>query len=189
VLAASAQPARDSPPDGPVAPRWPLPTRHSGVSRCASAPSGLFSKAMAIPERWAKARPLPADIAERLARVPEVCRRHGVRLCYLFGSLAAEARPRPPGDVDLGVLGGEQVDLWALRLDLGDALGTERLDVLDLGRASEVSRFEVLRTGRLLFKRDDATENAFELRTLAEYKDRAVPRRRRAQWRREALRR
>lgn len=144
---------------------------------------------MAIPGRWGKTRPLPADVVERLARVPEVCRRHGVRLCYLFGSLAAAARPRPPGDVDLAVLGGARTDLWALRLDLGEALGTERLDVLDLERASEVSRFEVLRTGRLLHKLDDTAENAFELRTLAEYKDRAVPRRRRAEWLREAVRR
>lgn len=153
----------------------------------ATPPRACYLAGMAITERWARTRPLPPDIADRLGRVPEVCRRHGVRLCYLFGSLAAKAAGRPPGDVDLAVLGGEHSDLWALRLDLGEALGTERLDLLDLYRASEVSRFEVLRTGRLLYKLDDSTENSFELRALAEYKDRAVPRRRRADWMREAL--
>ena len=145
---------------------------------------------MGIPERWGRSRPLPTDVEARLARVPELCRRHGARLCYLFGSLASRApRPRPAGDVDLAVLGGPDTDLWALRLDLGDALGTERIDVVDLARASEVTRFEIIRTGRLLHAVDEASENAFELRTLAEYKDRAIPRRRRAQWLRESLRR
>jgi predicted nucleotidyltransferase len=142
---------------------------------------------MAIRDRRERALPLPADIGGRLARVAELCSRHGVRLAYLFGSLAREDRVVSPGDVDLAVLGGAKTDLWALRLELGEALGTDRLDLVDLGRASEVTRFEVLRTGKLLYKIDDDTENRFELRTIAEYKDRAVPRRIRARWLEESL--
>jgi predicted nucleotidyltransferase len=143
---------------------------------------------VAIRERHRRDGALPLDLSVRLARVPEVCRRHGVRLAYLFGSLAREQPPVPPGDVDLGVVGGSQTDLWSLRLDLGDVLGTDRLDLVDLGRASEVTRFEVLRSGRLIYRIDEDTENRFELRALAEYKDRAPHRRARARWLRQATR-
>lgn len=136
---------------------------------------------MSISERWRRTRPLPEDIGERIAALPALLAAGGVRLAYLFGSLA---RGEEGQDVDLALLAGDGPAFpWWERLR--ESLGTERVDLLDLGQASPVWRFEVLCTGRLLYAVDDETVNAFELAVLREYRDTAWLRRRQ----REALKR
>ena len=66
----------------------------------------------------------------------------------------------------------------ALRIDLQDALGTERLDLVDLRRASPRLQFHLIRDGGLIYARDDETLNRFELGALHRYRDTAPLRRR-----------
>lgn len=150
---------------------------------------------MSIAERWKGHPPLPEDLEDRLGNAVERLRRAGADLVYVFGSAAPVAgggdggraervadlggRPRPPGDLDLAVLGLDE-DVSSLRADLADILGTDRLDLVRLERADPELRFGVVARGRLLHARDPGRENEFEERVLREYRDLAPFRR--VQW-------
>lgn len=122
---------------------------------------------MSIAERWRGAAPLPRDIAARLRGLPELLRARAVRLAYLFGSAA---RAGTPEDVDLAVLmrEGPGLDLFP---ELAQALGTRRLDLVDLAVAPPLLRFHIVRSGLVLFRESDQTENEFELAAIREYRD------------------
>lgn len=127
---------------------------------------------MGSPERWKRCRPLPADIEERLESLAPLLEKKGVLLAYLFGSLAAkdEKIPRMPGDVDLAVLTREG-PTWELQEALVEFLGTDRLDLVDLHRASPVLRFEILCGGRPIYISDEEIRERYEMETLHLYRD------------------
>lgn len=71
---------------------------------------------------------------------------------WLFGSQAT-GRAGPQSDVDVAVLGWRPLSLeerLTLQMDVENALKRERVDVVDLSRASPVLRFEALQGVRLL---------------------------------------
>lgn len=139
---------------------------------------------MANPERWRRFEDLPAGVRRRLDELPGLLEVHSVRLAYVFGSMAEDEGKA--GDVDLAILtGGEPA--YTLRADLEEALGTRRLDLIDLRRASPRLRFNVIRDGRLIYARDDETLNRFELDTLHRYRDTAPLRRRHREVLRERM--
>ena len=129
---------------------------------------------MGIGEKWKGFRELPEDIAQRVDELGRVFRRNGVQLAYLFGSLA---KRNAGDDVDIAVLGSSE-NLEDLRAALCEALATERLDIVDLAKAPPTLQFEVISSGRVLFKTSDETENNFELRVITAYQDREPVRRR-----------
>lgn len=139
---------------------------------------------MGIAERWKRHNPLPTDIEERLESLAPLLEKKGVLLAYLFGSLAAkdEKAQRQPGDVDLAVLTKEG-PAWELQEALVESLGTDRLDLVDLRRASPVLRFEILRGGRPIYISDESIRERYEMETLHLYRDTEPMRRRQ----REAL--
>ncbi len=122
---------------------------------------------MSIPERWARFRKLPPDIRQKVNLLTPLFERERVKLVYLFGSLTHGEHGH---DVDLAILTrGEP----AFRL-LGaiiECLGTERVDLVDLRQASPVLRFEIVRTGQLLYQVDETACEDFEMSTLRLYKD------------------
>ncbi|MGH7549715.1 MAG: type VII toxin-antitoxin system MntA family adenylyltransferase antitoxin [Gemmatimonadota bacterium] len=143
---------------------------------------------MAIAEKWKGFASLPPDLQARLEGLPRLLEERGVALAYLFGSAASPSSGREVRDVDLAILtDGDPVE--GLRMDIQDALGTERLDLVDLSGAGPVLRFEVVRAGGLLYARDDETLNRFEIETLHVYRDTAPMRRRQAEYLRERMRR
>ncbi len=141
---------------------------------------------MSNPERWARYRPLPQDIERRLENLVPLFEEKGVMLAYLFGSLAQKggklSRPRPPGDVDLAILTKEG-PAYNLLEAVVDILGTDRLDLVDLRKASPVLRFEILRGGRPIYVSDEDLRERYEMETIHLYRDTEPMRRR--QW--EAL--
>jgi len=137
---------------------------------------------MGNPERWIRHKPLPKDIERSLENLSPIFEREGVLLAYLFGSLASNegAEVRAKNDVDLAILTNGQ-PAWKLREAIANALGTERLDLVDLRRAAPVLRFEILRTGRPIYVSDEAVKDSYELDTLHVYRDTAPMRRNQAE--------
>lgn len=72
-----------------------------------------------------------------------------LRLLVLFGS-RARGDAQAQSDWDLGYLAREGFAPDVLLLDLVHALATDRIDLVDLGRAGAQVRFRAARDGRLL---------------------------------------
>lgn len=81
-----------------------------------------------------------------------LARRPGVLLAVLHGS-RARGDGGPTSDWDIGVVTDGGVDLAALTADLTSALGTDAVDVGDLGRASALLRYRAARDGVALLER------------------------------------
>jgi uncharacterized protein YutE (UPF0331/DUF86 family)/predicted nucleotidyltransferase len=115
---------------------------------------------MGVRERYAHQPPLPSDVAQRMESLPDLLRRHPVRLAYLFGSLA---RGDPDAaDVDLAVLPDEGFSWPLLYAELSEALGTDRLDLVDLRFAPPYLKAGILQSGRCLFAPSEAERETFE---------------------------
>jgi predicted nucleotidyltransferase len=138
---------------------------------------------MSNPERWARFRKLPPNIKQRLDQLIPLFEQEKVRLVYLFGSLS---QGEAGHDVDLAILTEEKSAfyLWAL---ITDGLETERVDLVDLRDASPSLRFEIIRTGQLLYEAEEGISQDFEMSTLRLYKDMSWLRRRQEKILRERI--
>jgi len=134
---------------------------------------------LANPQRWNRHKPLPPDIKMRLENLASHFEKEGVMLAYLFGSLSEEGKtsPRPSGDVDLAILTKER-PASELYEKLADALGTDRLDLVDLRHASPIMRYEVLRSGKPIYVSDKSAKERYEMDTIHIYRDTEPMRRR-----------
>jgi predicted nucleotidyltransferase len=133
---------------------------------------------MAIKERWKGFADLSPDIKQKLQQLPPLLEKHGVLLAYLFGSLCRHvATGDTANDVDLAVWSPD-MPAYRLREPIADCLGTERLDLVDLQRASPVLRFEILRAGQPFYVADEDFQQRYELQTVRVYQDTAYLRRR-----------
>ena len=133
---------------------------------------------MSIAERWKGFRELPADVEQALEQLIPLFEREKVQLAYLFGSLS---RNQEGNDVELALL-VQGTPAFRLREAVVECLGTERVDLVDLRRASPVLRFEILRTGRPLYAADEEMQERFELATLHLYRDTRPLRRRQREY-------
>jgi predicted nucleotidyltransferase len=138
---------------------------------------------MSIPERWTKFRELSPNIDQKLAQLVPLFEKEEVQLAYLFGSLG---QGHGGHDVDLAIL-TRSGPAFHLRAAITDCLETERVDLVDLRRASPVLRFEILRTGWLFYEADPSCSERFELATLHLYRDTAWLRRRQREYLRERM--
>lgn len=86
----------------------------------------------------------------------------GLELLLLFGSRArAESHSR--SDWDLGYLAGVDTDPAVLRGRLVENLGTDRVDLVDLGRAGGLLRYRAARDGQLVFEARPGVGDRFRL--------------------------
>ena len=100
-----------------------------------------------------------------------------IRLAWLFDS-QARGDAAAHSDVDVAVC-HDAVDeaayrygyLLSLCTDLGDHLGTERVDVVDFRTAPPLLRHRILRDGILLVCRDEELRQRLFCETLREYED------------------
>ena len=141
---------------------------------------------MAIKESWKGFAELPADIEQSLERLPVVLAQYGVQLAYLFGSLTLARHDLCPeaNDVDLAVWVSE-APAYRLREPIVECLGTERLDLVDLKRASPVLRFEILKTGYPLYVAEEDFQQRYEMQTIRVYHDTHYLRRRQREFLKE----
>ncbi|MCS7350801.1 MAG: DUF86 domain-containing protein [Anaerolineae bacterium] len=134
-------------------------------------------------ERYRDLPPLAPDLPRRLENLEPLFRRHPVRLAYLFGSVA-RGDPKA-ADVDLAVLPEEGCSIFPLYADLSIALGTDRVDLVDLQSAPLYLKQEILQTGRCVFARSEAERQVFEQRirdTARDTRTRVLAQAREFQW-------
>ena len=101
-----------------------------------------------------------------------------VRVVYLYGSRASGG-VWAESDVDVAVLPARPLapDVrWDLASRLADALRAD-VDLVDLRTSSAVMRHQVITTGRLLYERDAAERQRFELGAFNAYFDLNIERR------------
>lgn len=84
-------------------------------------------------------------------RLTPLCDDPTIRLVVLFGSSVKGGQHRR-SDVDLAVLGSTPLDLIGLTNRVTTLLHSNRVDVVDLQRASPLLMMEVVRSGRLLYE-------------------------------------
>ena len=86
----------------------------------------------------------------------------GLDLLMLFGSRArGDAHTR--SDWDFGFLASPDVDIPAFLSALVEATGSDRVDLVDLSRASGVLRFRAARDGQVLHERTPGVGDEFRL--------------------------
>jgi predicted nucleotidyltransferase len=139
---------------------------------------------MAIKERWKGFAELPPDIERKIECLPELFAESDVQLAYLFGSVARQGPGPEPNDVDLAVWVSDS-PAYRLRAHIVECLGTERVDLVDLRRASPVLRFEILKAGRPLYVADEAFQERYEMQTIRVYRDTHYLRRRQREYLKE----
>lgn len=92
---------------------------------------------------------------------------------YLFGS-QADGYAMPWSDVDLAILWAEIVTPateLALDAEISLALGTDKVDVVNLAKVSLALQYRVIATGTLLYERNAIQLAEFVQRTLVRYFD------------------
>ncbi len=87
-------------------------------------------------------------------------------MAYFFGSLA---RGEKGEDVDIALLFDGHLD--EIRSLIVEHLGTERVDLVDLKGASPIMKMQIIRTGRLIYRRSIEDENRFEMDVIRKYLD------------------
>jgi hypothetical protein len=113
-----------------------------------------------------RGRPLPADIAAKLATLGEALEAcPGLVFAYLFGS-AAQERLTPLSDIDVAAFFAEGRDLDECRLEalrrVTRHLGTDEVDLVVLNTAPSALLARLLPTRRVLCDRDPFCRHRFE---------------------------
>lgn len=99
-------------------------------------------------------------------------RRSDIQLIILFGSTARGDTHRG-SDIDVAILAAEAFDPISMTNDISGLLGTSRVDVVDLRRASPLLALEALRHGQLLYESRPGNYAAFYSLALRRYVDTA----------------
>jgi predicted nucleotidyltransferase len=86
----------------------------------------------------------------------------GLRLLLLFGS-RARGDANSHSDWDLGYLADEGLDVGKLLGAVVMTVGTDRVDLVDLQRASGLLRFRAARDGRTVFETVPGTADRFRM--------------------------
>jgi predicted nucleotidyltransferase len=97
------------------------------------------------------------DIKERLT---PLFQKKGLQLVLLFGSIA-KGNVHRKSDIDLGFLFNEPIDVLALTNEVTKLLHSDRVDVVDLRRASPLLKFSAAQKGKVLHERSDGLFNEF----------------------------
>jgi predicted nucleotidyltransferase len=92
---------------------------------------------------------IPRPVREGLVRLAQAT--PGLELLMVFGSRArGDAHAR--SDWDFGFLAVEGMDVATLLGAIVEIAGSDRVDLVDLGRASGLLRYRAARDGRVLFE-------------------------------------
>jgi len=93
-----------------------------------------------------------------------------LRLVLLFGSVAL-GKECQESDIDLGFLFDKPIDILGLTNRVIRLLRTDRVDVIDLSRASPLLKYSAIRQGKVLFEQTPGLFNIFQSLTFRIYID------------------
>ena len=96
----------------------------------------------------------------------------GLALLVIHGS-RARGEAHPASDWDFAYLTAASFDPAALVAQLVAAIGSERVDLADLSRASGLLRYRCARDGVIVYERDAGAFERFQLRAIAFWLDMA----------------
>jgi predicted nucleotidyltransferase len=106
----------------------------------------------------------PADPA--FAAIARTARAQpGLESVLLFGS-RARGVAHAGSDWDVGYLATDAFDAAGWLAALVEALGTDRIDLVDLGRASGLLRYRAARDGQTLYERAPGVAHRFRLEAV-----------------------
>jgi predicted nucleotidyltransferase len=112
----------------------------------------------------------PDDLIVRLREAAEAFPELAVLI--LYGS-RARAEATPHSDWDLGYLASGELDAGNLHARIVEALGDDRVDLVDLARASGQLRYRAAGDGRAIFERTPGSAERFRLEAIAYWLDMA----------------
>jgi predicted nucleotidyltransferase len=92
----------------------------------------------------------------------EAARGTSTKLLVLFGSRARH-EVHAHSDWDFGYLGEDRFDEDVLRARLMEILGTDRIDLVGLSRASALLRFQVAAEGKCVFESTPGGYQSFQI--------------------------
>jgi predicted nucleotidyltransferase len=110
------------------------------------------------------------DVANLQTLLEPLYEPYRLRLIIVFGSTVTGLRG-PESDVDLAFLADAPLDPVALTTDVIRVLHTDRVDVVDLRRASPLLAMEVARHGHLIYERKPGTHVEFISLAVRRYID------------------
>jgi len=110
------------------------------------------------------------NIGEIKNRLSPLFNDEGLRLVLLFGSVAS-GKECQESDIDLGFLFDRPLDILGLTNRVIQLLRTDRVDVIDLRRASPLLKYSVIRQGEALFEQTPGLFNIFQSLTFRIYVD------------------
>jgi len=109
-----------------------------------------------------------------VSELSAVAEKYDLALIILHGS-QAKGTAKPGSDYDIAVLRREGAldadQMLHLLLDLGQALGSERVDLVDLHRASPLLKYEAVRSAQVLYEAKPGTFNLFHVLAWKLYQD------------------
>jgi predicted nucleotidyltransferase len=99
---------------------------------------------------------------------------NNIIFAYIFGSYGV-GKPTPLSDVDIAVYLSSKENIWGKKMELIEKitsiLKTDELDIVVLNGAPLSLQFQVLKTGRLLFSKNDKLRINFITRVYDIYCD------------------
>lgn len=134
-------------------------------------------------EKWYRFQELPPNILAKIDQLNSFFQKEDILLAYLFGSLRTQQTGQ---DVDLAIL-TKQTPVFRLFEKITDCLETQRVDLIDLRKATPILRFEIIETGKLIYAINDDVVEDFEMATIHLYRDTAPMRHRQNEYLRRKL--
>jgi predicted nucleotidyltransferase len=102
----------------------------------------------------------PLSINDIKCRLTPLFRKEGLQLVLLFGSIA-KGSVHTKSDIDLGFLLDKPIDVLTLTNEVTKLLHSDRVDVVDLRRASPLLKFCAAQKGKVLYERSGGLFNQF----------------------------
>jgi len=113
-------------------------------------------------------------------RLQALARQYQLELVILFGS-RAKGTPRPGSDTDIAVLRREGIvppeEVLELTYRLGRTLGMPNPELVDLRRAPPLLKYEVARSGKVLYEAEPGLFQRFHILAWKLYQDDRIRRR------------